>query len=112
MLRNRLQHLGVLSRLRLQTDAEFTGVTCYLFVLFSCDGKESALLDATGSSFVVCLISHFTEEKAVGASNSLLMFCTIGPSFSLSVLIAIHSGSARNAAHRSSRSAMLSQASR
>jgi hypothetical protein len=34
----------------------------------------------------------FTEENAVGASNWLLMFCTSGPSFSVSVKVAFHSG--------------------
>jgi hypothetical protein len=52
----------------------------------------------------------FTEENAVGASNWLLMFCTSGPSFSVSVRVAFHSGSARNAPQRFSRSAMVSQA--
>src|SRR4029079_332699 len=53
-----------------------------------------------------CLIAHFAEEKAVGTSSSLLMFWTRGPSFSVAAAVAIHSGSARNACQRFSRSAM------
>ena len=41
-MRNCLQHFEVLYRLRLQTDAEFTGITCCLSVLFSGDGGEES----------------------------------------------------------------------
>ena len=60
-----------------------------------------------GLSSVTHPIDHLTEEKAVGVNNSLLMFCTSCPSFSVSTEVAIHSGSLRKAAHRCSRSAML-----
>src|SRR6185295_20391483 len=55
--------------------------------------------------------SHFTAENAAGASNWLLMFSTNWPSFSVLATTAIHSGSARKAPQRFSRSARLSQAS-
>src|SRR5438094_2873530 len=55
--------------------------------------------------------SHFTAENAAGASNWLLMFSTSWPSFSVLATTATHSGSARKAPQRFSRSAMLSQAS-
>src|SRR5258707_694719 len=55
--------------------------------------------------------SHFTAENAAGASNWLLMFSTSWPSFSVLATTATHSGSARKAPPRFSRSALLSQAS-
>src|SRR5437868_15189016 len=54
---------------------------------------------------------HFTSENAVGCSNWLLMFSTSWPSFSVLATTAAHSGSARKAPQRLSRSATLSQAS-
>jgi hypothetical protein len=67
---------------------------------------------AHGESPVISTVeSHFTAENAAGASNWLLMFSTSWPSFSVLATTAAHSGSARKAFQRFSRSAMLSQAS-
>ena len=52
-----------------------------------------------------------TLENLVGANISFTMVLTIAPSFSVSVRLAIHSGSDWNAPHFCSRSARLSHAS-
>src|SRR5258708_7397395 len=66
---------------------------------------------AHGAAPVITTVSHFRAENAVGVSNWLLMFSTSWPSFSVSATTMAHSGSARKALQRFSRSAKLSQAS-
>jgi hypothetical protein len=96
-----------------EVDSAEASASRYAEARFGVHGQASRWNDLPIAGFkpgpksVVRFIGHFTNENAAGSSNSLLMFCTSWPSFSLSAEIAIHSEPARNAAQCFSRSASL-----